>query len=139
MKNKFIWLGLSFLMVAAMLLASCATSTTTSTPTSTTTSMPTSTTTSMPTSTTSTTTNSTAVPTTTTATTTTATGNWWDSLGTPQYGGTMTIRTNKDIINFDLYYSRTVNNIVSAWEGEIICRPVDIKPVSVQLPNAVYS
>jgi len=27
----------------------------------------------------------------TTATTTAATGNWWDSLGTPQYGGTMTI------------------------------------------------
>lgn len=96
-KKKVIWLSLSFLILAAMLLGSCATSTTTSTPTSTTTNA---------------TTNTTAPPTTTTAiaptgapttttTTTTTTGNWWASLGKPQYGGTMTLRVNQDVTNWD--------------------------------------
>jgi ABC-type transport system substrate-binding protein len=32
------------------------------------------------------------------------TGNWWDKLGTPTYGGEMVIRIDKDIISFDPYY-----------------------------------
>ena len=107
MKNKVIWFGLSFLVVAAMLLASCAKSTT-STSTLTTTSIPTSTTT----------TGTTAPPittSTTTTTTTTVTGNWWDNLGTPQYGGTLTIRYSSDIVNFDPYYTTSLIGSLSAW------------------------
>ena len=37
----------------------------------------------------------------TTPTTTTTAGNWWDSLGTPQYGGTMTLRMNNNPATFD--------------------------------------
>ena len=48
------------------------------------------------------TTTTTAVAT-TTPTTTTAAGNWWDSEGTPQYGGTITIRADSDITNWDPY------------------------------------
>ena len=95
MKNKFIWLGLSVLLVAVMLIASCTTKTTSSTPTSTTTS------TTKATSTTKITSTTTAPATTTTTTTTTAIGNWWDSLGTPQYGGTLVERANADIGNWD--------------------------------------
>ena len=94
MKNKFIWLGISFLMVAAMLLASCAASTTTST------SKPTSTTTTTKTTTTVTQT-TTTTKTTTTPTTTTATGHWWDSLGIPQYGGEMVLSMPQNIVSFD--------------------------------------
>jgi peptide/nickel transport system substrate-binding protein len=31
-------------------------------------------------------------------------GHWWDKLGTPQYGGTITLRLDRDIVNFDPYY-----------------------------------
>ena len=112
MKNKVIWLSLSLLMVTAMLLASCNSSTTTSTPTSTTSIVTTTSTTS--TSVVGTTTSSTAQST-TTAVTTTSTGNWWDSLGTPQYGGTMTISLNKDPTDFDPYNDMMNPSIKSAW------------------------
>ena len=108
MKNKFIWLGLSFLLVAAMLLASCATSTT-STPTSTTTNTVT-------TKSTTTTTKTTTPPTTaTTTTTTTTTGNWWDSLGTPQYGGTITLRSIANPVAFDPYQNVSYWTIEAAY------------------------
>ena len=59
----------------------------------------------------------TTVPTTalTTTTTTTTTGNWWDKLGTPQYGGTITLRIDRNIANFDPYYSELLFAIMSAW------------------------
>ena len=94
MKRRVIWVLLSCLLATSLILASCAKSTTTSTPTSTTTS----------TSTPSTTTAATATTTTTTAavtTTVTGTGNWWDYMGKPQYGGTMTISTSSSPTNWD--------------------------------------
>ena len=109
MKNKVIGLGLSFLLMATMLLASCATSTTTSTSISTTS---TTKTTSTPKNTITT---NTTVITTTIPTTTTATGNWWDSLGTPQYGGQLTIRTNQDVTVFDPFFNAFQITIQSAW------------------------
>ena len=112
MKNKVIWLSLSFLLVAAMLLASCARSTTA--PTSTSTSKLTTTTSTTKTTSTIITTTATT-KTTTIATTTTVTGNWWDKLGKPQYGGTMTIRINNNIANFDPYFATGTTNIFSAW------------------------
>ena len=118
MKNKFIWLGLSFLMVTAMLLASCSSSTTTSTQVSTTSSIITTSTT--PTSIVGTTTSTAIQSTLTNAVTTTSTGNWWDSLGMPQYGGAITIRTNQDIADFDPYASELQYRHIFGVDGEII-------------------
>jgi peptide/nickel transport system substrate-binding protein len=96
MKKGIIWGLLTCLIVTSMVLASCnKTTTSTSTPTQTTTTTTTKTTTT-------TTTTQTTTPTTTTATTTAATGNWWDTLGTPQYGGTMTLRINTNPTSFDM-------------------------------------
>ena len=99
MKKGVIWITFTGLMMLSMLLASCTTSTT-------------STTAPAATSTTTTTitapkTTSTSIATTTTSTipTTTTSGNWWDKLGKPQYGGEMTIRIDKDITGFDPYQS----------------------------------
>ena len=107
MKNRFIWLGLSLLLVASLLLASCSKSTT-STATSTTT-----------TKTTTTTTTTTKQPTTiaaaTTATTTSVTGHWWDALGTPTYGGTMTFRDPSNVTNWDPATSPGTNNITDLF------------------------
>ena len=91
MKKTFVLVALSFLVIA-MLLPSCSSSkkTTTSTPVSTSTTA--------------------AV-----ATTTTSTGNWWDTYGTPQYGGTMNLSINGDIQTFDPYGNAFVNSIMSAW------------------------
>ena len=97
MKRGVFRIALTFIMVTSLVLASCGKTTTT----------PASTTTSTSTTTTSTSTNttvptSTSTPTVTTVTTTT-TGHWWDSLGTPTYGGTLVQRNPADITSFDPY------------------------------------
>lgn len=107
MKNKFIWLGLSFLMIIAMLLASCSAKTASST------TKTTATTTQTAATTTKTATTSSNVTTVTTATTS-VTGNWWDSLGTPQYGGDLTLRDSSNIVSFDPNDS-TAGNYTSLW------------------------
>lgn len=87
MKGKIIWTILGFLMVVAMVLASCGKTTPTTTPTTT------------PPTTTSTTT---APPTTKPPTTTPTTGaKWWDKFGTPQYGGTITYGLSYMDVTFD--------------------------------------
>ena len=91
MKRGIILISLAFLLVTSMLLSSCGSSTTTSTTTT-------------PTTTSSIATTTTAITTPTTGTSTsaavtastTATGNWWDSLGTPQYGGTLIVNDTTD-------------------------------------------
>ncbi|MGP8078993.1 MAG: ABC transporter substrate-binding protein [Dehalococcoidales bacterium] len=106
MKHRIIWFGLAFVLVAALLLASCGTA-------STTTNVTTSTTTTIISTTTSTT--SAVVPTTTTPTaitstvTTSATGNWWDSLGIPQYGGTITVSQTANMVQWDPYATGGTN------------------------------
>ena len=40
---------------------------------------------------------------------------WWDKLGKPQYGGTMTLRFPADIVNFDPYYEARLTQIFWAW------------------------
>ena len=130
MKKGVIWIALSFLIVATMVLASCSSATTTSTSTKTTTSTTTATTTSIaPTSTTtisSTTTSTTAV---TTPATTTSTGNWWDSLGTPSYGGTLTLAESSNITSFDdgnpLSGQMQVQNL---WEDSLVCDDWTVNP-----------
>ena len=95
-----------------MLLASCSTSTTTPTSNSTSTTSTTKTTST----TTKTTTSS---PPTTTVTTTKVTGNWWDSLGVPQYGGSLTIRLVNDITCWDPYNSPGAAAIFDAYLDHI--------------------
>ena len=107
--KKIIWLSLSFLILVALLLGSCSTSSITSTET-------TKTPTTAPTTTTiKTTAPITAPPTTTTNITKSTVGNWWDSLGTPQYGGEMVLRTNNNLANWDSYNSDGLNTITSAY------------------------
>ncbi len=89
MKGKILWLILTCLLVLSLLLASCGTKTT---PTTTQTTTPTTIPTTKPLTT------PTTKPTTTSVTTT---GNWWDKLGVPQYGSTMTMRMNADLAGFD--------------------------------------
>ena len=98
MKTKIIWSCLVVFLLVAMLFASCTTSSTTPTTTQT----PTKTSTGTSVVTPSTTTKSTTAPAVTTQSTT-ASGNWWDKLGKPTYGGVMVVRNNADIVNFDQY------------------------------------
>jgi peptide/nickel transport system substrate-binding protein len=98
-------------MVVSLLLASCNKSTTTSNVITTTTTTPTTaivTTTTTPNVTTTTTA-------TTSVTTTSATGNWWDSLGKPQYGGTMTLQTSATMASFDPYDGELYNQIFTGY------------------------
>ena len=83
MKNKLICFGLSFLLLAGVLLTACSKSTKTST--------------------------------TTPVTTTTTVAHWWNSLGTPTSGGTITIRTNSDLNNWDPYSSPMTQSITALW------------------------
>ena len=104
MKGKSRWIALPCLLVATLMLASCSTSTTTQATTKTqTTTQTTPVTSAIPVATARTTTTSTA-PTATTPTTSAA--NWWNSLGTPQYGGTLNFRMNANPSGFDAYYAR---------------------------------
>ena len=105
MKKSTIWIILTCLIVTSMVLASCTKKTTTT---------PTSTTTTTKTTTTTTKTTTTTVPT-TTPTTTTPTGNWWDSLGTPQYGGDLTIPMGKNPVTWDPYLGTSYPALCSIW------------------------
>jgi peptide/nickel transport system substrate-binding protein len=58
--------------------------------------------------------------TTTTNTSITPTGNWWDKLGKPQYGGAMVLRLNKDISSFDPYSTSSLMSIESGWMEKLV-------------------
>ena len=114
MKRGVIWIALTILMVTSLVLASCSTSTKTNTsittslsPTTTNTIMTSTTTAAIPT--------STASTTATTSATTTPTGNWWDSLGTPKYGGTITLQISKNVLYFDPYQGEAQPQVYTAW------------------------
>ena len=115
MKRRITWVSLVLLLVTSLLLVSCAGSTTTST---TSTTITTSTI-----NTTSTTTSTAIVPSTTAASTvtatTTSTGNWWDSLGTPQYGGTLTVSTSTNITASDPYLGSVNTSMSFAWMEQL--------------------
>jgi peptide/nickel transport system substrate-binding protein len=101
MKKGLFWIVLSCLMVLSMILASCTASIVTTATTIISTSQTTTPTTTSITPTITSPTSSTTSAVITTSATTTSTGNWWDSLGTPQYGGTITFSLNTNIVNFD--------------------------------------
>ena len=125
MKKGIIWIALSFLIVVSMVLASCGSAKTTSTTPTTTTTSDVVTTTSSTTAPTSTT--SSAVV--TTAATTTSTGNWWDSLGTPSYGGTLTLSVPSNISTFD--DANPVGGqqqVINLWEDSLVCDDWTVNP-----------
>ena len=105
MKKGAIWLLLTCLIVISLVMASCAKTTTQGTNTTVT-----------PATTTTTTTATTTKPTTTTTATT---GNWWDSLGQPQYGGEMTLRITRDIVCFDPYVGEQSFSVLMGWMEQL--------------------
>jgi hypothetical protein len=109
MKRNTVWIVLTCLILTSVLLASCTTSTSTTSTTQTTTS------TTIVTSTSSKTTSTTLATTKPTTISSALTGNWWDKLGKPQYGGTMSLRINKDEVNFDPYNAQTLTSVETAW------------------------
>ena len=113
MKRGVIWLAFACLVVISLILASC--SKTTSITTSTQVSTPTISSTQIQTSTTVTTTTNKPATTTVTTTSTSVSGNWWDSLGTPQYGGTIVLRSDKDFTNFDPYGNDSLPDIMEGY------------------------
>ena len=111
MKRGITWMVLTCLIAISLVLASC--TKTTTTPTSTTT---TKTTTTSTTTKTTTTTQSTA--TTVTTSTTTVAGNWWDKLGTPKYGGSLTLPMGKNPTCWDAYYGTSFPALNAAWQEQ---------------------
>jgi peptide/nickel transport system substrate-binding protein len=93
MLKKLALTFLVFALIITSLLTACSTSTSTSSSTTSTTSSTITTTTSIkPTTTTST----------TQPTTSTTSAKWWDSLGVPQYGGSLTYAVQGVTVNFDV-------------------------------------
>ena len=112
MKRGIIRTILIVLIMSSMLYASCSTST------------PVSTTTQTQVATKSTVISTTAVSTTSTSkpvitSTSTTTGHWWDSLGIPQYGGTMTLQISKNILYFDPYQGEALPQVYTGWMEQI--------------------
>jgi peptide/nickel transport system substrate-binding protein len=91
LKNKAILLVLSILIVAALVLPSCNTSNTTPA------------------------TSGTAQTTSVSQTG----GNWWDTAGKPQYGGTMTLSIPNNITSFDPYMVGTYS-IAASWMERLL-------------------
>ena len=123
MKKGVIWLAITFLMVTSMLLASCNNATTTTTTTTTTNTTKTTTSTSNIT----TSTVSTTKPTSTTSTGS-ATGKWWDKLGKPTYGGTLTLFSATDITGFDDWNNPGATSIINAWEDGLVADDWTLDP-----------
>jgi peptide/nickel transport system substrate-binding protein len=62
-------------------------------------------------------------------TTITATGNWWDSLGTPQYGGTITVLQTANITQWDPYATGGIN-VLSMYLQQLDYDNWTINPLS---------
>jgi len=55
---------------------------------------------------------------------------WWDKLGKPQYGGELVIRANRDIVNFDPYFTETLTSIYGAWMERLVSDDWTVDPAS---------
>jgi ABC-type transport system substrate-binding protein len=53
---------------------------------------------------------------------------WWDKLGKPQYGGEMTIRANRNIVNFDPYFTEGLTSIYGAWMEKMVADDWTVDP-----------
>jgi ABC-type transport system substrate-binding protein len=58
----------------------------------------------------------------------TTSGNWWDKLGKPQYGGEIVIRASRNIENFDPYYSEGLTSIYGGWMERLVGDDWTINP-----------
>ncbi len=106
MKKKMLWLAASCLVAMALLLGSC---TPAATPRTTPTASPTPTTFTP-----------TTFPSGSPTPTSTSSGNWWDKLGMPQYGGTIITSIDSDIPNFDFYLSNAgYMTIKTIWKDSL--------------------
>jgi ABC-type transport system substrate-binding protein len=56
------------------------------------------------------------------------TGNWWDKLGKPQYGGEITIRASRNIENFDPYFSEGFTSIYGGWMERLVADDWTVDP-----------
>jgi peptide/nickel transport system substrate-binding protein len=54
--------------------------------------------------------------------------NWWDKLGKPQYGGELVICANRDIVNFDPYFTETLTSIYGAWMERLVSDDWTVNP-----------
>ena len=54
--------------------------------------------------------------------------NWWDKLGTPQYGGEMVVRSARNIVNFDPYNGAHLTEIYGAWLERLCAGDATIDP-----------
>ena len=113
MKKGTIWVALTCLIVTSLVLASCNKTTTTTTATST------STTTAVTTTKTTTATTATA-PLTSTSTTTAVSGNWWDNLGIPTYGGELTVSLPQNISSWDDYDGSGFCTINTTYQDDLV-------------------
>jgi peptide/nickel transport system substrate-binding protein len=123
MKRGSFWVVTTFLMMTLLVLTSC-----TKTATSSSTTAIANNSTTNTTITTSITTIKTTSPTSTSITTASTAGNWWDSLGKPQYGGTITLRIYQNIVGFDPYYPETLFTINSAWADRLFANDWTVDP-----------
>jgi peptide/nickel transport system substrate-binding protein len=94
MQKKFLWILVGVLVTLSMVLVSCRTSEPSTTP-------PTS---SATTAVTSNPAASKTPPGTQQSPTTIGSGNWWDKLGAPKYGGSINLRLKQDPVSFDPYW-----------------------------------
>ena len=106
MKRGTIWIMLTCVFITSLILTSCTTSTSTISTTQTliSTTIITSTAPQKTSTTTPITTFASSVP-----------GHWWDKLGKPQYGNALTVRSSRDIANFDPYFGSALTTILSGW------------------------
>jgi len=63
-----------------------------------------------------------------TTTSVTTTGNWWNKFGTPQYGGTMTLRTAYNVVNFDPINNPGFYSVDSGWMERLFTNKWTVNP-----------
>ncbi len=120
MKKGIIGVIITCIIAISMVLASCSSATTTTTKTPTSTTVPPTSTTTMTTSAPVTSTTSvTSTVISTTAVTTTATGNWWDSLGKPSYGSSITVRYAADPTSWDNFNNEGLVTVMEAYQSRL--------------------
>jgi len=131
MKKGILLVALTCFLVMSLVLASCSSSTTASTQATTMTTISTSTSAA-----TTAVTTSASIPTSTTpvnstvTATTTSTGNWWDTLGTPQYGGTINIAVSGDITGFDPDNTLGQYCVYSGWIEDLFADQWTLNPAT---------
>ena len=54
--------------------------------------------------------------------------NWWDNLTKPQYGGEMTFRTTKNMVNWDPYFAELLPQIYTAWMEKLTAEDWTLNP-----------